>query len=142
MEKCPQCGFERIEESPDECAKCGILFEKWHDRAQQLERQMGSVETTSYPAEQSQAQFDYPQQVSVDSGFMGTVGSIFCQIGLLMITLSILSFVINLVGFEFILLMPLEMFDDPTRAKFWTIGIGVGLAVIGAVMGGQMPEDD
>ena len=73
---------------------------------------------------------------------MGTVGSIFCQIGLLMITLSILSFVINLVGFEFILLMPLEMFDDPTRAKFWTIGIGVGLAVIGAAIGGQMPEDD
>ena len=50
MEKCPQCGFERIEESPDECAKCGILFEKWHDRAEQLERQMGSVETMSYPS--------------------------------------------------------------------------------------------
>ena len=141
MDKCPQCGFERIEASPDECAKCGILFEKWHDRAEQLERQMAGVESASYPAEQTQEQFDFPHQVSADSGFMATVGSIFCQIGLLMVTLSILSFVINLIGFEFILLMPLEAFDDPTRAKFWTIGIGIALAIVGAVMGGEMPDD-
>ncbi|MBW1882817.1 MAG: hypothetical protein JRJ58_04770 [Deltaproteobacteria bacterium] len=142
MDKCPQCGFERIEASPDECAKCGILFEKWHDRAEQLERQMGADEPASQPAELAQEQLDHSYQVSTDSGFLGTVGSIFCQIGLLMVTLSVLSFVINLVGFEFILLMPLEAFDNPTRAKLWTIGIGIALAIVGAVMGGEMPDGD
>ena len=142
MDQCPQCGFEQIEESPDECAKCGILFEKWHDRAQQLERDVAEVEAVSYPVEPSPEQFDYPQQVSYDSGFMGTVGSIFCQIGLVMVVLPIMSFLVNLIGFEFILLMPLEAFDDPTRAKYWTMGIGVALAFLGMAMGGDMPEDD
>ncbi len=103
---------------------------------------MGADEPASQPAEPAQEQLDHSYQVSTDSGFFGTVGSIFCQIGLLMVTLSVLSFVINLVGFEFILLMPLEAFDNPTRAKLWTIGIGIALAIVGAAMGGEMPEGD
>jgi hypothetical protein len=142
MDKCPQCGFEKIEESPDECAKCGILFEKWHNRAQQLELEMAHIESVSYPVEPPPEQFDYSQPVSSDSGFLSGVGSILCQIGLLMVVLPILSFVINSIGFEFILLMPLEAFDDPTRAKYWTMGIGVGLAFLGMMMGGEMPEED
>jgi hypothetical protein len=38
--------------------------------------------------------------------------------------------------------MPLEAFDNPTRAKFWTMGIGLVVLVIGYSMGGEMPEDD
>ena len=52
-----------------------------------------------------------------------------------MISLPILSFVINLIGYEFILLMPLELFDNPTHAKFWMVGIGVVLAGLGATNG-------
>ncbi len=144
--KCPKCAFEQIEESPDECAKCGILFEKWLDRAEQLEREqlerterleleMAPVQAAPRPMQPWEAA---QPMVPRTSG----LGSTFRQIGLLMVTLPILSFLINRVGFEFILLVPLEAFDDPTRAKFWTMGIGAALVVMGAAMGGEMPDGD
>jgi hypothetical protein len=69
-------------------------------------------------------------------------GSRLCQIGLLMVALPILSFMINLIGFEFILLMPLENFDNPTVAKLSTMGIGVAMLVIGSALGGEIPAED
>ncbi len=144
--KCPKCAFEQIEESPDECAKCGILFEKWLDRAEQLEREnrerAGSLELEMAPVQAAAPPMQPWEAAQPMVPRTSGLGSALCQIGLLMMTLSIASFLINLVGFEFILLMPLEAFDDPTRAKFWTMGIGVALLVMGAAMGGEMPDDD
>ena len=139
--KCPQCAFEQIEESPDACAKCGILFEKWLDRAEQqeraepLERESAPVQAAPPPMQPWEAA---QPMVPRTSG----LGSTFRQIGLLMVTLPILSFLINRVGVEFILLVPLEAFDDSTRAKFWTMGIGAALVVMGTVMGGETPDRD
>ena len=150
--KCPKCAFEQIEESPDECAKCGILFEKWLDRAEQLEREnreraenlerAGSLELEMAPVQAAAPPMQPWEAAQPMVPRTSGLGSALCQIGLLMMTLSIASFLINLVGFEFILLMPLEAFDDPTRAKFWTMGIGAALAVTGAGMGGEMPDGD
>ncbi len=136
--KCPKCGFEQIEESPDECAKCGILFEKWLDRRDNLEPEMAPVMAASHPVEPRESS----PQIWVEPLARVIGDSRLCQLGLLMMTLPIVSFLINLVGFEFILLMPLEAFDDPTRAKFWTMGIGAVLVVVGAAMGGEMPDGD
>ena len=148
--KCPKCEFEQIEESPDECARCGILFEKWLDRQEQLE-QTEQQEEYMAPFEAPVAptapvapveRWHSPAPVHVESGFGGILGSGLCQIGVLMIILPLISFLINLVGFEFILLMPLEAFDNPTHAKFWMMGIGLAGIVIGTMMGGEMPDED
>ena len=48
MDKCPQCGFERIEASPDECAKCGILFEKWFLDETEIEEFIRNTPFTGY----------------------------------------------------------------------------------------------
>ena len=140
--KCPKCAFEQIEESPDECAKCGILFEKWLDRAEQQERAAERLELELAPVQAAPRPVQPWEAAQPMVPRTSGLGSTFCQIGLLMVTLPILSFLINLVGFEFILLMPLEAFDDPTRAKFWTMGIGLVLVVVGAVMGGEIPDAD
>ncbi len=150
--KCPKCAFEQIEESPDECAKCGILFEKWLDRAEQLEREnreraenlerAGSLELEMAPVQAAAPPMQPWEAAQPMVPRTSGLGSALCQIGLLMVTLPVVSFLINLVGFEFILLMPLEAFDDPTRAKFWTMGIGLVLVVVGAVMGGEIPDAD
>ena len=136
--KCPKCGFEQIEESPDECAKCGILFEKWLERRDNLLPELAPIEVAPHPVEPLKS---HPQfWVEPPARVIG--GSRLCQVGLLMMTLPIVSFLINLVGFEFILLMPFEAFDDPTRAKFWMMGIGLGVLVIGGAMGGELPEEE
>ena len=134
MMKCPKCEFEQIVESPDECAKCGILFEKWQDRQ---DADAALAEQHFAPAEQSQEQFSLSPPSAHESSTAAGAGGMLCQVGLLMITLPILSFVINLVGYEFILLMPLELFDNPTHAKFWMVGIGVVLVGLGATGGGD-----
>ncbi len=137
MMKCPKCEFEQIVESPDECAKCGILFEKWQERQG---ADAALAEQHFAPAEQSREQFS-STPLSANHGSTTTAaGGMLCQVGLLMITLPILSFVINLIGYEFILLMPLELFDNPTHAKFWMVGIGFVLAGFGATTGGEMRE--
>ena len=38
--------------------------------------------------------------------------------------------------------MPLEAFDNPTTAKFWTMGGGVGLVLVGGALGGSLDDDD
>ena len=137
MIKCPKCEFEQIVESPDECAKCGILFEKWQERQ---DADAALAERHFAPVEQSREQFSPTPLDANGSSTTAAAGGLLCQAGLLMITLPILSFVINLVGYEFILLMPLEFFDNPTHAKFWMVGIGVVLAGFGVSMGGEVPE--
>ena len=137
MMKCPKCEFEQIVDSPDECAKCGILFEKWQERQ---DADAALAEQHFAPAEQSPEQFSSTPLGANNNSMAAATGGTLCQIGLLMITLPILSFVINLVGYEFILLMPLEYFDNPTHAKFWMVGIGIVLAGCGAAMGGEVPE--
>ena len=131
MMKCPKCGFEQIEDSPDECAKCGILFEKW------LNRDVAPVEAATGPAVHSGP----PPRIWVYPPGRVIWGTRLCQLGVLMVALPILSFAINIIGFEFILLMPLENFDNPTVAKLSTMGIGVVILVIGSALGGETPEE-
>lgn len=140
--KCPKCGFEQIEASPDECLKCGILFEKWQNRMEQSEEDVDPVEDVPYLAEQLQAGLHSSQQVSAEAGPMVILGGTLCQIGVWMAAFAVLSFAINLVGFEFMVLLPLEVFDDPTRAKLWMLGIGIAMAVVGAGLGGDFSDDD
>ena len=146
MIKCPKCEFEQIEESPSECARCGILFEKWLDR-QEREQEQEQERQESYSAPASAVtppveQSGPPPQIYFDPPAGAIWGTRLCGIGVLMITLPLLSFLINLVGFEFILLMPLEAFDNPTHAKFWMMGSGVVAIVLGALMGGEIPDED
>ncbi len=147
MMQCPKCGFEQLDASAQECAKCGILFAKWRSREQERRdaeeqlRYQTRLEASSVPAqlgvEQSQLAFEAPS-----SGMAPVLGTLFIRFGGLMCGLALLSFVLNLVGLEFVLLMPLEAFDDPTAAKLWTIGGGVALAVLGGVLGGEVEDDD
>ena len=130
--KCPKCGFEQIEESPNGCAKCGILFEKWQERQG---ADAALAEQHFATAEQSREQFSSTPLGANTNSMTAAAGGTLCQVGLLMIALPILSFVINLVGYEFILLMPLELFENPTHAKFWMVGIGVVLVGFGATNG-------
>ncbi len=132
MMKCPKCEFEQIVESPDECAKCGILFEKWQERQ---DADAALAEQHFAPAEPMQKQLSSTPQSANGDSTTAAAGGLLCQAGLLMITLPILSFLINLVGYVFILLMPLELFDNPTHAKFWMVGIGFVLAGLGAADG-------
>ena len=144
MVKCPKCEFEQIEESPTECARCGILFEKWLERQEQQEQQE-QQERYAAPAPAATApveQWDSPPQIYVEPSAAAIGGSRLCQLGMLMITLPLVSFLLNLVGLEFILLMPLEAFDNPTHAKFWTMGSGVVAIVIGTMIGGDIPDED
>ena len=76
------------------------------------------------------------------TGSASGLGSLLMGLGKLMIVLPLLSFAINLIGFEFILLVPLEAFDNPTTAKFWTMGGGVGLVLVGGALGGSLDDDD
>ncbi len=138
MIKCPKCEFEQLEESPNECARCGILFEKWLERRQHQETYVAPAPVATAPVDQ----WSPPPQFYVGPPAAAIWGTRLCQVGMLMITLPLLSFLINLVGFEFILLMPLEAFDNPTHAKFWTIGSGVVAIVLGAAMGGEIPDED
>ncbi len=154
--KCPKCDFEQIEESPSECAKCGILFEKWLER-QEVETHPAEPffdpaptgdesSPEQYPREQSVPdslqQYQRRELGAVDPGWLSIVGSTFCHLGLLMASLAIVSFIINLLGFEFILLLPLEFFDNPTRAKLIMIGGGIAMVVVGLMIGGEMPDED
>ncbi len=147
MMQCPKCGFEQLDASAQECAKCGILFAKWRSREQERReadeqlRYLARHEASSVPAQlgvqQSQLVFEQPS-----SGMAPALGTLFIRFGGLMCVLGILSFGLNFIGLEFVLLMPLEAFDDPTAAKFWTIGGGVALAVLGVVLGGEVEDDD
>ena len=154
MMKCPKCGFEQLDASAQECAKCGILFAKWRAREQQRTeaderlQEFAQLELSTVPTQLSieQPQFDVQQSQlmfeQASSGIAPGLGTTFLRIGTLMCVLGVLSFGLNYIGMEFILLMPLEAFDDPTAAKFWTIGGGVGLAVLGGILGGAVEDDD
>ncbi len=145
--QCPKCGFEQLDASAHECAKCGILFAKWRGREQERNeadeqlREFARLEASSVPAQlavpESQLVFEQPS-----SGMAPGLGTLFIRFGGLMCVLGILSFGLNFIGLEFVLLMPLEAFDDPTAAKLWTIGGGVALALLGGVLGGEFEDDD
>ena len=152
--KCPKCGFEQLDASAQECAKCGILFAKWRSREQERKeagealRDFARLEESSVPAQlglrqpqlgvqQSQLVFEQPS-----SGMAPVLGTVFIRFGGLMCGLGILSFGLNLIGLEFVLLMPLEAFDEPTAAKLCTIGGGFALAMLGGILGGEVEDDD
>lgn len=153
--KCPKCGFEQIDAAAPECAKCGILFAKWSAREQQRQQQADQqladfAELESFdvcersgaahaPAVVPPFQPDF--EAASGGGLAPGLGSVFIRVGSLACVLGTLSFALNLIGFEFILLMPLEAFDNPTAAKLWTIGGGVGLAIVGGVLGGAVDDD-
>ncbi len=153
--QCPKCGFEQLDASAQECAKCGILFAKWRIREQarretdeQARREadeelyLARLEASSAPAQLGVRPSQLAFEQASTSGMAPAMGSLFIRVGGLMCVLGILSFGLNMIGREFILLMPLEMFDDPTAAKFWTIGGGVALAVFGGTLGGAVGDDD
>ncbi len=147
MMQCPKCGFEQLDASAHECAKCGILFAKWQSREQErrdAEEQLSyqtRLETSSVPAQLSVEESQLAWEQASGGGMAPALGTLFIRLGGLMCVLGLLSFVINLIGLEFVLLMPLEAFDDPTKAKLWTIGGGVGLAVLGGILGGAVEDD-
>ena len=146
--KCPKCGFEQLDASAHECAKCGILFEKYLARERErleVERErLEVVESAPDPARFAPSGAQdvqialHPSPGSAAPG----LGTLFLQIGTLLCVLPILSFGLNFVGFEFILLLPLEAFENPSSAKLWMIGGGVLLGVLGGSLGGGLPSDD
>jgi len=143
--KCPQCQFEQIEESPDECAKCGVLFEKWQDRLDQLEQQLGREAPAAAAAPHAtglaERPIAKPGRRQYEPTSAASWGSGLMQIGVPMFVIALLSLGLNLVGYEFILLMPLELVSDPRALKLWMMGIGLALTVVGAVMGGALEDD-
>jgi len=151
---CPKCEFEQLDASAQECAKCGILFAKWQRREQEMKEadqelldfarpDQGGVSAQLAVSQATQTCVQQSQLVRErsSSGAAPGLGSLFIRIGSLMCVLGLLSFGLNLIGLEFVLLMPLEAFDDPTAAKLWTIGIGVALAVVGGSLGGELADD-